>query len=273
MPNPTEQEVDAAMDAQAPIVKVEPGTLAESSSIIQRALDTGITAESLEKMYAVHERMVEADARRQFNAALAAFQHDCPAMPRSGEHGGFKRTNAKGAKVPGRYTTLEDIDKAISPFLKECGLAYDWEETETSERGGLVWFRCYLRIRHIAGHSERKTGPEIPMELGSTNVADRAASAQSRAHRMALVYGLGLCSMSEDDLDQPPPAEPVSEFNARELIDLLDALEHVTTREKRQAWERRLFASLNIESIEQVPADKFDWLAKHIQTGIEAAQP
>ncbi len=273
MPNPTEHEVDAAMDAQAPIVKVEPGTLAESSSIIQRALDSGITAESLEKMYAVHERMCEADARRQFNAALAAFQQDCPAMPRSGTRTDFKRVNAKGVSVPGSYTTLDDMAKTIAPLLKANGLAYDWEKTESYEQGGVTWFRCHLRVRHVAGHSEVKEGPAVPMNEGRTTAADRAAASQARARNMALSYGLGLWSMSQDDLDQPPPAEPISEANARELRELLDSLEHVTSRVKRQAWERRMFAAFDIESIFQVPADKFDEVASKIQAGIEAAQP
>lgn len=273
MSKPTQQEVDAAMVAQAPIVKIEPGSLAESSSFLQQAISSGISPEAIEKMHAIHREMAKDDAKRQFNAAMVAFQRDCPAMPRSGQHGGFKRTNAKGARVPGRYSTLEDIDKAISPVLRQCGLSYDWERTNTREAGGMVWFKCYLRIRHIAGHSECKEGPEIPMEQATTNAADRAASAQSRAHRMALVYGLGLCSMSEDDLDRPPPAEPVSEENARELRELLDALEHVTSKTKREAWERRMLAAFQIESIGQLPADKFDEVASKIQAGVEAAQP
>ncbi len=269
---PTSQEVDAAMDAQAPIVKVEPGTLAESSNIIQRALASGATPEAIERLYAVHERMCEADARRQFNAALAAFQQDCPAMPRSGTRTDFKRVNAKGVSVPGSYTTLDDMAKTIAPLLRDNGLAYDWEKTESYEQNGVTWFRCHLRVRHVAGHSEVKEGPAVPMNEGRTTAADRAAASQARARNMALSYGLGLWSMSQDDLDQPPPAEPVSADNAREIRELLDALEHETDTAKRKAWEQRMLAAFNIESIDQLPANKFDEVACKLQVGIDKAK-
>jgi len=251
------------------IVKAEPGTLAEASSLMHMAVERGL---DMQAAWEVYERACRFDSVKQYNAAMTAFHLECPSMPRTGRHAGVKRLTARGVKEPASYTTLEDIDETIDPILKSLGLSYDWEDTKIQEISGKPWFQVSLRIRHTGGHSEIKTGQWIPMGTQDLQPADLAGAAQSRARRMALIHGFGLSSVAADEADMPPPGEPMTEENARQITELLDGLGHVTDAANRSAWERRIFERFSVESVDQLPADKFDEIASKIQAGIDKAK-
>lgn len=274
-PKPTDAEFAGAMEQFRPptdLAEVRPGSLAESSQLLRRAIDSGITAESLEKLLGVHERIIRMDAERQFNEAIIAFQRNCPRVPRSGTRGDLKRVNARGVKEAARYSTLDDVVKTVEPELARHGLSFDVDELKVVEIAGRPWFQAVLRLRHLAGHSETKLGPLVPLGTQDIQPADLALAAQSRARTQALVYGLGLTSVGDDALDQPPPAEPVSAAQAKQLSQLLDALEGVTSADARAAWQRRILGRYNVLALCELPAAEYEAIADKIQSGIDRSQ-
>ena len=118
----------------------------------------------MERLFAMHERMQAAAARRSYMAALAEMQAEVPDnIPERG-----KIANRNGG-VQSTYALWEDINQMIRPILHRHGFALSFR---TSQDGGKLIVTGVLS--HAGGHSEQ-TSIELPHDASGSKNAGGAA--------------------------------------------------------------------------------------------------
>lgn len=127
-----------------------PGVL----DVINNAVANNASVEVLERLYALYERQQAAEAKRQFDEAMANFQAECPIIVKS-QPGAKTRSGA----VAYHYAPLDRIVSAVRELLNKYGLSYSFD-TENEE--GTI--RVICTVKHVGGHSERST---VQFRLGT----------------------------------------------------------------------------------------------------------
>jgi hypothetical protein len=167
-----------------------PGAV-DPETLLAKAIEHNSSIDILERLLALRERLAAERARMEFFAALAAFQGECPIIP--------KRDNAtivtkSGAHFSYAFAPLDDIVRVTVPLLAARGLA---TRVEISIDAGQLCATCV--VHHIGGHSEVSTF-RVPIATGDRmNPAQQVASASTYARRYAYCNALGILTGDEDD--------------------------------------------------------------------------
>ena len=128
-------------------VAVERGANDLLSVIAQAVADPRIDVEKMERLLAMHERILEGDRKAEFNKALAAVQAKMPQLDQNG-----RIDYGKGQPI--KYAKLEDIDDVIRPIYSAYGFAVAWD---TQNEGDGKFIRIVGDFKHSCGHSERRS--------------------------------------------------------------------------------------------------------------------
>jgi hypothetical protein len=112
-------------------------------AISRAATDPATSADKLERLINMHERVTAQAARLAYTAAFADMQHE---LPITEEHG--RIDFADGAQPPYTYALWEDINEVIKPILKKHGFALSFR---TGREGDSVIVTGILS--HWNGHS------------------------------------------------------------------------------------------------------------------------
>lgn len=212
----------------------------EIGEILMAAVEKGMTAESLEKLVALHERTSDRAAAREAARALAAFQKDCPTIPKTST---AQIATKSGAKFSYPYAELDQIAKSIRPILHQHGLSYGWDSSEADGR-----LTCVCRVRHENGHSFTATFSCSTATDAGMSAMQKSASALTYAKRQALVQALGLVT-GEPDLDGAVGGGP--KIAESQIADIT-----MTAKEVGANYDRFL-KYFGISQIEDLPAAKF----------------
>ena len=178
------------------VAKVEPQAAEGTTliSVISRAAsDPNVDIGKMERLMAMHERMLAQQAVVAFNESLSDMQDKLPSV---GERG-----NAAGRYT---YALWEDINAAIKPILKEHGFALSFR-TDFADGVSVTGV-----LSHRGGHSESTT-IRLPTDpSGNKNAVQAVASSVSYGKRYAASALLNLTSHGEDDdafaSSRPDPA-------------------------------------------------------------------
>jgi hypothetical protein len=171
-----------AMQSTQPVTPME---------MLNTALTRGADVTVLEKLMGLHERWEANQARKAFDAAIAAAK---------GEIGPIVR-NATGHNEK-RYADFAAIARTVDPVLTKYGLTYRFR-TEQTDRINVT---CILS--HKDGHSETTTLAGPPDGSGSKNAIQAIGSTLTYLQRYSLVQMLGLASSNDDDgRAANPPAD------------------------------------------------------------------
>lgn len=181
-------------------------------AILKLAIDREVPVESLERLVALHERVTERAAASEFNRALAAFQAECPSVPRSSR---ATITTKSGGQYGYSYAELDTIAKTVRPILERHGLSYTWDSV--LEPNGLV--RCTCTVRHVAGHSQSASFSAPTESSSAMSGAQKHAAALTFARRQSLIQVLGLTTCDPDT--DGASEERVSEEQALQINDLV----------------------------------------------------
>ena len=158
--------------------------------LIEIAVSGGADIEKIEKLMNLQERYEAAQAKKEFNKAMAVFQGELPVI----EKLGIVDFESSKGRTYYNYAKLEDIAKAIRPALKSADLAYRFAQKQDA---GLMSVRCI--VTHKDGHSEFS---EISSSLDTTGGKDALksiASTISYLKRYTLTGVLGVVVGGEDD--------------------------------------------------------------------------
>lgn len=208
--------------------------------LLELAVREKVSVDVLERLEAMHERMMERNARAAFFEALNAFQEECPVIEKSAEAN--IKTNS-GGSYGYTYAPLETITETIRPVLKRHGLSYSWS-TEASDRPDFLHVVCILR--HVEGHEERAVFPVPTHTDAAMSGAQKQGAALTYGKRQSLTSVLGLTT--SDDVDGAGRAQPISEDEYRKLDQMI----------KESGADRRKFLEwLGLEALEDLQVSQY----------------
>jgi hypothetical protein len=199
--------------------------------MIQRAVESGADISMLEKLMGLQERWEASQGRKAFDEAIAAAKSEIPPIERNAEGHNSKR-----------YADFSAIAKVVDPILGKHGLSYRFR-THQSDR---ISVTCILS--HKSGHSEETTLAGPPDQTGNKNAIQAIGSTLTYLQRYSLVQMLGLAAARDDDGKVAAGAPTLTQEQADELRDLIEA--HGRDRAKFLKWAK-------VDRIEDIRADYF----------------
>jgi len=165
--------------------------------LIASAIEHNVSVESLERLLAMREQLRAERAREDFSAALAQFQRDIPAIPKSRI---AEVVSKKGGRFSYAYANLQDILKAIGPTLSANGLSVTFD---TAPHPGGLLVTC--AVHHCGGHSQSASFPIPVASEGRMSQAQEIGSSLSYGRRYALTAALGIVTADDESRPVPPP--------------------------------------------------------------------
>jgi hypothetical protein len=223
------------------IPQEEPRALAAVTpmDMLNRAVSSGADIEMIEKLMSLQDRWETGQARKAFDKAIAAAKAKITPIQR----------NAKGHNDK-RYADFAAIAKVVDPILSEHGLSYRFRTAQ----GDRISVTCILS--HEAGHSEETTLTGPADTSGSKNAIQAIGSTLTYLQRYSLVQMLGLAAAADDDGKASGNVETVTQKQADDLSDLIEA--HGKNRAQFLKWAK-------VERFEDIPATAYDACVKAIE--------
>lgn len=190
-----EGEVQQSTALAKPRTRVPAPSSPNPISIVQTAIEKGITGADLKEIMDLQERWESNQARKAFDLALANAQAEIPTIVKNRlVH--FEAKNG-GKDTSYRHEDLAEIVETIRPILHKHGLAHRFMTKQDMANGGLITVTCL-----ITGHGHREETPlsSGPDQNGSgMNNLQRIASAVTYLERYTLKAALGLAASHDDD--------------------------------------------------------------------------
>lgn len=183
MPNVQIMERDDAPRSLAPITPMD---------MLDRAVSQGANIDTLTKLMDLQERWEANQARKAFDAAMAAAKAEIPVILKNRT---VDFTGKTGVRTHYQHEDLAEIARTVDPILAKHGLSYRYR-TE-SPIGAPVTVTCV--VSHRDGHSEENTlcGPRD--ESGNKNPIQSVGSTITFLQRYTLKSSLGLAAAVDDD--------------------------------------------------------------------------
>lgn len=192
-------------------------------SIFRLAIEKGGGVETIERLMAIRREMKSEAAKEAYDAAMAAFQAECPVILKT------KGVSTNAGTLAYKYAPLENIIAQVAPTLQKHGFSFKFDTDVASVQG---WVIAKCIVTHAQGHSETSTA-KFPMGTKTQIMSETQvyASALTFASRRVFCNAFGLVTAGEDTdgaTGKPKPAGPstlaaetkVQDF-ATELWDLL----------------------------------------------------
>lgn len=162
------------------IVTAEP----EPVSMFERLVkDPSVDVDKLERLMAMHERMLAGQAKAAYYTDFAGMQAELPTVQERG------KTNN------GKYATHEGIVEAVRPVLKKYGFILTFRTTFPDP----TTVKVIGILAHKAGHAEETEFISKADTSGSKNAIQALGSAQSYGQRYTMRALLNIASAAEDD--------------------------------------------------------------------------
>lgn len=191
------------------VEKIEPQSQAVATvtpmSLLQSAVASG-NLDLAEKLMSLQDRWEATQARKSFDAAVAAAKAEIPPITR----------NATGHNAK-KYADFAAIAIVVDPILGRHGLSYRFR-TAQSDR---ISVTCILS--HKDGHSEETSLSAPPDTSGNKTPIHAMGSTLTYLQRYSLVQMLGLAASNDDDGKAGAKRETITQAQADTLQDLLEA--------------------------------------------------
>jgi hypothetical protein len=191
-------------------------TALDPHALLSRALETGASVETVERLVALAERMQAIQARTAWEDAMSEFHKRVPKILK--DETAQIRTRS-GAAFDYKYATLDGILDTVRPLLGELGLSARWKHATTDTHA-----KATCLVAHTLGHVEESGEVTIPIEQqvdggSGASPAQRVGIAMTYARRYSLLAVLGLAP--EDDKDgqsQHTPRPPGEGTGPRGIV-------------------------------------------------------
>lgn len=151
--SPYSRKEDRAM----PAVQAQPTSLLQA--ITTAASNPAMDLDKIERLFALHEKVVAREAEAAFNDAMAKAQAEIQPVV----------NNATNDHTRSSYAKLEQIDRAITPVHTKYGLSvsYDTETKNDADPIPAGLLRTIAIVAHSGGHTRRYHIDLPPDEAGS----------------------------------------------------------------------------------------------------------
>lgn len=185
--------------------------------MLDRAIERGMDAETLQKLMDLKERHEADEARKAYVAAMAAFKAE-PLRLVKDKHVHFQ--SPKGV-TDYRHASLAAVVDAVVGAMGKHGLSHRWE---TNQQDGLITVTCV--VTHELGHSERTTLGATADDTGNKNSIQQVGSTITYLQRYTLMAATGLAAHDMDD-DGRSAGQPVETITESQVADLEAKIEEV----------------------------------------------
>lgn len=216
------QQLQSIDPVQRATAVVQSSTTGPVTDLLRIAVEKGTPVAELKELVALHEHMERKQAQRDYSAAMARFQAECPSIKKSST---AQITTNSGSKFSYTFAELGEIAQTVNPLLAKHGLSYTWDATVDEKGANLT---CVCTVRHENGHSETS---RITVPTGSPSAMSnqqKVGAALTFARRLSLTSALGLTSTDDDvdgkDLGGGSSNEPITEKQADNLSARLAAV-------------------------------------------------
>lgn len=203
--------MSAIVESNEPMQLPAPSTPA---ALIEIAVRSGASVETLERLMALQERHQANEARRQYVESLARFKALGLYVKKNRE------VNQGQGRPSYRHATLDNIIATLSPALAQEGLNATWSTEQHA--GGGVTVTCILR--HAAGHSE-SVSLTAQLDTGpGRNAIQSLGSSITYLQRYTLMAITGVAASDQDD--DGAKSDKRGGFITPEQLDEVTALMH-----------------------------------------------
>lgn len=162
-------------------------------SMIQRmSTDPTVSFDRAQQAFAFYERVQANQARKAFDAAMAAAKAEIPVIKKKRA---VNYETAKGGKTSYVHEDLGGIAEIVDPILAKHSLSYRYRTTSNPNEPVIV--TCI--IAHADGHSEETTLSAGRDDSGGKNAIQSIGSSVTYLQRYTLKAALGLAAAKDDD--------------------------------------------------------------------------
>lgn len=177
--------------------------------LLETALERNADEQVLAQLIDLHERTRENEARRAFEAALAAAKAEIPVI--------IKTQQASLGRTSYRHEDLAEIARTIGPILARHGLSYRFRSQTC---GSEVTITCI--VSHRDGYREENSLSAGADTSGEKNPIQAIGSTLTYLQRMSLKAALGLAAAEDDDGKAAGAPRTINRQQVRELLSLID---------------------------------------------------
>jgi hypothetical protein len=180
-------------------------------SIMEVVKDPSVSPEKMSALLDVQERMIDRQARMDFNRAKMLAMNEMPVIDKNGV------IKNKNGEVQSRFARFEDIDRIVRPICRAHGLQYSFNITE-GERGAV---RVAMELGHVGGWMETYGPMSVPLDAsGAKNPAQGSGSSSAYGKRYVLCGAFNIITAFEDNDGRhgPSPTMPDIENDWQQAV-------------------------------------------------------
>ena len=150
---------------ELPAEREQPANATSLLQAIERAAaNPQADIEKMERLFAMHQKMVASEAEARFNAAMARVQAKIEPVAH----------NASNEQTHSRYAKLAAINKAIVPIYSAEGISISFDTGDAKREG---WHRIMAKVSHAAGHTR-----EYHIDLPPDDVGMKGSQNKTGVH-------------------------------------------------------------------------------------------
>lgn len=219
--------------------------------MIDRALASNATPETLERLLALQERWEASQARKAYDEAMAAAKAEIPVISKNRT---VDFTTAKG-RTHYRHEDLAEIARTVNPILGKHGLSYRFRTSSAANEP--VSVTCI--VSHRLGYFEENTlvGPRD--DSGNKNSLQQVGSTLTYLQRMTLKAALGLAAAEDDDGKRGGTEDDAGNITEQQAATIRALIEETGT-------DIQHFCELmKVESVPELAASQYDRVIKSLE--------
>lgn len=161
--------------------------------IVRRMLENNPSPETLRELLAVQKEWDAENARRSFNADLAALKADLPTTVGKDKTVDF--TGRSGIRTFYKHTSLAAIMDAVTAPLARHGFSLSWEPSSDKNEVTVI-----CRLAHTAGHSMTA---KLAAQIDDSGNKSRAQGVASTITLLSRYTAMSLLGLASADMDEP----------------------------------------------------------------------
>lgn len=203
-----------AIEIREPERTAEPAMMVTPMTMIDRALMSNASPDTLEKLLALQERWEANQGRKAFDEAMANAKAEIPIIRKNRT---VDFTSQKG-RTHYKHEDLAEVAATVNPILGKYGLSYRYR---VNSEGSSISVTCI--VSHRLGYSEETTLAARPDDSGNKNAIQQVGSTLTYLQRMTLKAALGLAAAEDDDGAKSEDASaPITPEQRNKVLALID---------------------------------------------------
>lgn len=209
------------------------------NALISQAITANLPVETMERLFALREKVKAEQAKEAFVSAMAKFQAECPIIEKT------KIVKDKTGAERYRYAPLDAIVSQVKKPLGENNLFYSFEEIKDAE-----FVTAVCKVTHSLGHSETSSF-KIPIgaEAFMTD-AQKYGARMTFAKRYAFCNALGILTGDEDNDGSDKDEKKIDIASCKQSIE-----KTINEDQLKQAWKELKADERNSDEVKKIYLD------------------